>query len=135
MLALEPARYLLFAFLSDGKRWYQREHLQVAMRRIAPFILLSLPLIVYKLGMPASGIHAGLYKPDVVHLMEPRQYAVSLAHFIFFPWVVLDSSMKNVQPEAFLAALLAVALITHVLRNLPVTGKGNAVKPPPTEHE
>lgn len=135
MLALEPTRYLLFAFLSGGKRWYRREHLQVALRRIAPFILLLLPLVVYKLGMPASGIHAGLYKPDVAHLMEPRQYAVSLAHFIFFPWVVLGSSMRNVQPGTFLAVLLAVALIAHVLRNLPANEKGNAVKPPPAEHE
>ncbi|MHB1141360.1 MAG: hypothetical protein ACYC1T_06350 [Sulfuricaulis sp.] len=135
MLASEPARYLLFAFLSGGKRWYQREHLQVALRRISPFVLLSLPLVVYKLSIPASGIHAGLYMPDVANLMEPRQYAVSLAHFIFFPWVVLGSNIKNVQPGTFLSALLAGMFIAYVIRNIPGTGRTSVAKQLPPINE
>lgn len=107
-LCLEPLRFWLFAFLFGGAQWYRQEYLRVALRKIIPFLLLSLPLIIYKLTVHTSGVHAGLYKPDITNLLALKLYAISLAHFIFFPWVVLSLNATIIQWGTLLTAFLVM---------------------------
>lgn len=106
----EPLRFWLFAFLFGGAQWYRQEHLQAALRKIIPFLLLSLPLIIYKLTVHTSGVHVGLYKPDITNLFALKLYAVSLAHFIFFPWVVLGLNATIIRWGTLFAAFLAIVV-------------------------
>ena len=115
-VALEPARMLMFAFLSGGTRWNVGRHWRFALGKSVPFLLLPIPLVIYKLSMPTSGIHAALYQLDIMHLFDIRQYAISLAHFFFFPWMVLGLNADNVRSGTVLMAVLAGFLATILLR-------------------
>ncbi len=117
-VALEPARLLMFAFLSGGKRWNAATHWRFALRKSLPFLLLMVPLVIYKLSVPTSGIHSALYQLDIHNLLDIRQYAISLAHFLFFPWAVLGLNAGSVRPGTLLASVLAVLLVLSLLRRL-----------------
>lgn len=117
-VALEPARLLIFTFLSGGVRWKEWRHWRFALGKSVPFLLLPVPLVIYKLGVPTSGIHAALYQLDIRHLLDVEQYAISLAHFFFFPWVVLGLNAESVRPGTVLAAVLAALLAISLLRRM-----------------
>jgi hypothetical protein len=131
-VALEPARFLMFAFLSGGTRWNASTHWRFALRKSIPFLLLMVPLVIYKLGVPTSGIHSALYQLDIHNLFDIRQYAISLAHFFFFPWIVLGLNAGSVRPGTVLAAVIAAIMVMILSRRLsneyPVNGKKSAMK-------
>ncbi len=124
-LCLEPGRLLMFAFVSGASHWYRREHLRVALRRSIPFLLLSLPLVVFKLSEPTSGVHAGLYRPDIMHLVDIRLYAVSLAHFFFFPWVVLGLNAASIQSGTLFAMLVVMAIVVTMLYQISMADRAS----------
>ncbi len=109
-LCLEPLRFWLFAFLFGGAQWHRQEYLRAALRKMIPFLLLCLPLIIYKLTVHTAGVHAGLYKLDITNLLALKLYAISLAHFIFFPWVVLGLNATIIQWGTILMAFLAIVI-------------------------
>lgn len=117
-LTLEPARLLMFAYMSGGAQWYRSAHLRSALRKWTPFLLLPIPLIVYKLSASTSGIHAGLYHLDIHHLIDARQYALSLAHFLFFPWVVLGLNADSLRSGTVFAAIVAAFLLIIILHRM-----------------
>ncbi len=131
-LCLEPGRFLMFAFISGGMQWCRWQHLQSALRKSLPFLLLLFPLVIYKLSVSASGVHAGLYRPDIMHLVDFRQYAVSLAHFFFFPWMVLGLNATSFQFGTLFTMILAMAIVVIMMRQTSsgslVTGMGDVVK-------
>lgn len=114
-LTLEPTRLLMFAYMAGGAQWYRSVHLRSALRKWTPFLLLPIPLIVYKLSASTSGIHAGLYHLDIHHLIDARQYALSLAHFLFFPWVVLGLNAGGLPTGSVFVATVAALLLTVIL--------------------
>ena len=130
-VALEPARLLMFVFLSGGTKWNVGRHWRFALGKSAPFLLLSIPLVIYKLSVPTSGIHAALYQLDIRHLFDIKQYAVSLAHFFFFPWIVLGLNADSVRPGTVLTVVVAASLVMVLLHRLSrgysANNKGRAV--------
>jgi len=117
-VALEPARLLMFAFLSGGTRWNVGRHWRFALGKSLPFLLLPIPLVIYKLSVPTSGIHAALYQLDIRHLFDIKQYAISLAHFFFFPWMILGLNADSIRSGTVLATVLAAFLVMILLRRL-----------------
>jgi hypothetical protein len=119
-VALEPARWALI-----GVHHYRhglRGHLlhKRVFYHALPYLLLSMPLLVYKLLFKPYGIYAGIYEFDPLFFLRGWDMARAGGHFLFSHWYVLARAAESMPPATWIlglaGALYAALLFLRFLR-------------------
>lgn len=104
-VALEPARWALI-----GVHHYRhglRGHLlcKRVFDHALPYLLLSMPLLAYKLLFKPYGIYAGIYEFDPLFFLRGWDMAKAIGHFLFSHWYVLARAAESVPPATWVLGL------------------------------
>lgn len=128
-VALEPARAIVIAYVlrntSDKPQLWRK-----TLFAWLPYLLIALPLVIYKLASKTYGGYSNMYHLDPLFFLNWRQDLNTLSHFLFFPWFLFASHLDVVKPATWLIGFVAFAGIYYVLyrsRFMPKLPAENAV--------
>lgn len=113
-IALEPARVIVIAYALRNKT-AEPQLLRRTLLAWLPYLLIALPLVVYKLSGKTYGAHSNMYHLDPLFFLNWRQDLSTLSHFLFFPWFLFVSHLDAVKPATWLIGFTAFAGIYYVL--------------------
>ena len=122
---LEPARFFVSGLIFYNKGFRFKQLIIKSIIYFLPFILIALPLILYKSIFKAYGVYAGAYDMNLTFLLSWSLYAPTFHHFIFSRWS--NFFYWFLQKEALLAclphAILSSMLVFYLFYRMGVTGK------------
>lgn len=84
----------------------------------SPFLLLSVPLVVYKLLFKPYGIYSGVYKYDYFFLLNWGEHVKTLNWFFFKKWRFLFKHIHELNWESVLLSLLAIIISILVFKKI-----------------
>lgn len=121
MVALEPARLLIINHLREKDRPRRHNGVQITLRQWLPYALLCVPLVIYKIVYPPYGIYAGMYQINLLFFLDMQQNLITLAHFLFFPWLIFSAEIDALRPISivigFGVTLAGFVWLAHLSRN------------------
>ncbi len=125
-LTLEPARGLAIAYLVRSRLTRARPVWLWTLRYWYLFVLLTLPIIEYKLLNKPSGMYGHMYGINPLFFLEWRTTLVALTHYLQFSWVIILHHLDNVTAASWAlgtATIMGTYLILYKTEKLPVFGK------------
>lgn len=110
-IALEPARLLVIWHLLSGRE-KDTARLRKTFAVIAGlFLVITIPLVYYKLTYKPYGTYAGTYKPDPLFLLRWRMHRRAIFSLFFINWVYFSKYVMHHVLSAWSVLLgLAAAL-------------------------
>lgn len=112
-VALEPARAIVIAYVLRNKT-AKPQLLRSTLLAWLPYLLIALPLVIYKLANKTYGGYENMYHLDPLFFLNWRQDLSTLSHFLFFPWFLFASHLDVVRPATWLIGFIAFAGIYYV---------------------
>lgn len=103
-IALEPARLLIIWHLLSG----QEDRRRIFFKLAGMFLVITLPLIYYKLMFKPYGVYAGTYQSDPFFFLNWRMHRRALVAFFFLNWAFFA---KYVFHHLFSAWSVALGLV------------------------
>jgi len=94
-IALEPARFAMLAYLLAALGCSWRESAKRGAILMVPFVLVTVPIVLYKLLLKPFGIYAGTYQTSLWFIAEPSMWYRFLRHFLFDNWAFLAKYMSG----------------------------------------
>jgi hypothetical protein len=104
-VALEPARWALIGVHHHRNGLRGRLLLKRIFFHALPYLLLSLPLLGYKLLFKPYGIYAGIYEFDPFFFLRAWDMARAAGHFLFSHWYVLARAAESIPPTTWVLGL------------------------------
>lgn len=123
---LEAARLFVIGYLCFKRGFRGGDLLQRAVGFWAPFLLLSLPLVVYKSLYKPYGIYKGLYSIDKLFFIRWGEHTKVVRILLFQQWQVLSGYLKEVTVWSVALGLMACAGFLFLIRQIPRLLKGEA---------
>jgi hypothetical protein len=117
-IALEPGRFALIAYGLHKQGMQGRKLLAGSLARWAPFLVLAIPLIVFKLTAKPYGIYAGSYGTDPWFFLEWRQTLREIKGLIYSDWFSLRKLSRYADLLSFTAFFIMIAVFVYVLINV-----------------
>lgn len=117
-LALEPGRFALIAYALHKQGIQGRKLLTGSLARWAPFLVLAIPLVVFKLTARPYGIYAGSYTPDPWFFLEWRQTLREIKGLIYSDWFSLRKLSRYADLLSYTTFFVMIAVFVYVLVNV-----------------
>lgn len=117
-LALEPGRFALIAYGLHKQGIQGRKLLTGSLARWAPFLVLAIPLVVFKLTARPYGIYAGSYTPDPWFFLEWRQTLREIKGLIYSDWFSLRKLSRYADLLSYTTFFVMIAVFVYVLVNV-----------------
>lgn len=125
-LTLELARGLAIAYLLRSRLMWARPVWRYTLRYWYLFVLLTFPIIAYKLLNKPEGFYAHMYGIDPLFFLKWRETLVAAAHYLQFSWVVMLHYLDEVTVTSWVLGLSAVGgsyFLLYKSERLPVFAK------------
>jgi len=125
-LTLEPARGLAIAYLVRSRLTQARSVWKWTLRYWYLFVLLVLPIILYKLLNKPYGMYGHMYGINLLFFLDWRITMVAAAHYLQFSWIAILHNFREITAASWiLGAIVAVGayFILYKTEKLPVLGK------------
>lgn len=94
-IALEPGRFAILAYLFAASGCSRRESAKRGALLMLPFVLVTIPIVLYKLLLKPFGIYAGTYQTSLWFIAEPSMWYRFIKHFLFDNWIFLAKYMSG----------------------------------------
>jgi hypothetical protein len=115
-VAYEPARLLLIAYMLSKSTPGLRALAGRALRLWSPFIMLTVPLVIYKLLYAPYGSYEGFYATSLLNFLDFMWYADLMRSLLFFNWIALLFFTGDAGVWPYLLGLLTFSLGVIILR-------------------
>ncbi len=117
-IVFEPARLFVLGYVFHKKGHNLRAVIKNALKHWAPFFLLCIPLVFYKLAYKSYGIYGGKYKTDILFFLELKEHAKLIGMLLFYQVKVLSDHFKDVNPFSVLLSFLAAIICLFAAQRL-----------------
>jgi hypothetical protein len=92
-----------------------------------PFAMLSIPLVVFKMGVKPSGIYAGFYETSLKNLLDPGLWTCFIKNLFFYNWAVLARHAEYADRWSYVLGISAAVLgLTYMMINPLMSPEGRA---------
>lgn len=125
-LALEPARGLAIAYLVRSRMTGARPAWRWTLRYWYLFVLLTFPIIEYKLLYKPYGLYGHMYGINPLFFLDWRTTLLAAAHYLQFSWFVILQHLDQVTVTSWILGAIASVgayFILYRMKRLPVFGK------------
>lgn len=125
-LTLEPARALTIAYLLKSRLTRAHPVWQRTLRYWYLFVLLTLPIIAYKLLTKPVGTYSHMYAINPLFFLEWRETLVAAAHYLQFSWFVTLQRLDQITMISWILGVVGSVgcfFCLYKMRGLPVFGK------------
>lgn len=125
-LALEPARGLAIAYLVRSRMTGARPVWRWTLRYWYLFVLLTFPIVEYKLLYKPYGLYGHMYGIDPLFFLDWRTTLLAAAHYLQFSWFVILQHLDQVSVTSWILGAIASVgayFILYRMKWLPVFGK------------
>jgi hypothetical protein len=85
-VALEPARLFLIVYLLSGKRYDRKTLTKKSVGFWLPFVIITIPLLIYKLMNKPYGLYNSMYSIDPLFFLNFKLHAKAIRHLMFYNW-------------------------------------------------
>jgi len=109
-LTLEPARLLLIGYVLSEKYPDRRRLIKKAIAFWMPFLLLCVPLIIYRLTSKPYGIYSSTYTMNPYFFMNIKMHIKVLRHFLFYNWAIYVRLIQNTGLWSIAAGLITIII-------------------------
>jgi len=115
-VALEPARLLLIGYMMSGKDLSRNKYLKKTFMLWLPFIIVLVPLLMFKLTHKPYGIYNSTYPIDPYFFLNFELHARAIRHFRFNNWSYLYylSGVANIWSVISGISSVFIVIITMV---------------------
>lgn len=121
-VAFEVTRLAILAYLLNRQtRLPVATYVKRLAAYTAPFFILCVPLIIYKLVYKPYGIYQGIYHTDIMFLFDVTKNIKELTELLVTDWLRFWKFGKYGDATSSFVGLLSVVLFFLVLRLLPTT--------------
>jgi hypothetical protein len=109
-LTLEPARLLLISYALSEKYPDRRMLIKKSLGSWLPFVMVCVPLIIYRLISKPYGIYSSTYTMDPYFFMNIKMHIKALRHLLFYNWFIF---LRLIQHTGFWS--IAAGAITFII--------------------
>ncbi|MEW6601372.1 MAG: hypothetical protein AB1499_10425 [Nitrospirota bacterium] len=109
-LTLEPARLLLIGYVLSEKYPDRRTLFKKALGFWIPFVLICVPLIIYRLTNKPYGIYSSTYTMDPYFFMNIKMHAKVVRHFLFYNWVIYAGHIRDTALWSVVAGVITTII-------------------------
>jgi len=113
-IALEPARLFMIGLILHNKGYKKNEVIKTSLKCWLPFLLLCIPVVLYKLFYKPYGIYAGTYSTDILFFLKWKMHVHYLAMLFGGNWVYLLVKIKYLSSWSVISGLI-VLLTTYFM--------------------
>ena len=125
IVALEPARMLVLWIARYRPQRLRAEVIKEVALTSTPFVLLTLPLIVYKILVKPYGVYAAMYPTGFVNLADWTAVREMMGLFMIGNWrMLLDYAAHGSWFSPVLGAIAGAILLFMMKRALPADRRG-----------
>lgn len=124
-LTLEPARGLAIAYLVRSRLTQSRSVWRWTLRYWYLFVLLTFPIVAYKLLYKPYGMYGHMYGINPLFFLEWREILVAAAHYLQFSWVVTLHHLDEITLTSWILGAVTFAgsyFLLYKTDGLPVFG-------------
>ena len=117
-VVFEPARLFVIGYIFYSKGI---EHGVLVKKTIifwSLFLLLSIPLIIYKLTVKPYGIYEGTFKSDYLFFLNWREHAKVIRTLLLHQWRILFEYISDVKIGSILLSMLSVIMSFFSLKKI-----------------
>jgi hypothetical protein len=107
-ITLEPARLSLIGYILSKKYSDRRTLIKKSLILWMPFILLCIPLALYRLISKPYGIYSNTYTMNPYFFLNIDMHLKVLRHFLFYNWVIFTRLIANTTVWSIGIGVLAV---------------------------
>lgn len=107
-IALEPARLFMIGFVLNNKGYKRNEIIKNSLKYWLPFILLCIPVVIYKLLYKPYGIYVGTYSSDMLFILKWKRHLYYLAMLFGGNWVYLLVKAEYLSFWSVISGLIAL---------------------------
>ena len=93
-IALEPARLFMIGFILYNRGYEKKKVILSSLKYWSPFLLLCIPVVLYKLFYKPYGIYEGTYSPDLLFFLNWKLHGQYLAMLLGGNWLYLLVKIK-----------------------------------------
>jgi hypothetical protein len=125
-LTLEPVRGLVIAYLIKARLARSRPVWRSTLRYWYLFVLLTLPIIAYKLLNRPEGFYGHMYSIDPLFFLKWQETLIAAAHYLQFSWIVTLHYLDDITTTSWILGGVAAAgcyFLLYKSGELPVFGK------------
>ena len=125
IVALEPARMLVLWIVRYRPQRLRAEVIKEVALTSAPFVLLALPLIAYKMLVKPYGVYAGMYPTGFVNLADWTAVREMVGLFMIGNWrMLLGYAAHGSWITPMLGAMAGAIVLFMMVRALPTDRSG-----------
>lgn len=121
-IAYEPARLLMIGYILSKKGVKGKSLMKRSFMYWSPFLLLCIPLVVYKLTYKQYGIYAGLYKTDMLFFLKWKEHIKVAVMLLLYQWKFSLQSISDVKVWSLALGMLTAITGIILLKRAPITG-------------
>ena len=105
-IALEPGRLFMIGLILYNKGYKKNEIIINSLKYWSPFLLICIPVVLYKLFYKPYGIYEGTYNTDVLLLLDWKFHARYLAMLLGGNWFYLLVKIKYLSYWSVISGLI-----------------------------
>jgi len=115
-IALEPARLFMIGFIFYNKGYKKNNIIRNSLKYWLPFILLCIPVVLYKLLYKPYGLYAGTYSNDMLFFLKWKTHLYYLAMLFGGNWVYSLAKAEYLSFWSVISGLVALLVTYFMLR-------------------
>ena len=115
-VALEPARLFMIGLIQYNKGYKKNEIIKNSLKYWLPFILLCIPVVLYKLLYKPYGIYAGTYSSDMLFFLKWKRHLYYLAMLLGGNWVYSLVKVEHLSFWSVISGLIALFITYFMLK-------------------
>ena len=115
-IALEPARLFMIGLILHNKGYKKNEIIKNSLKCWLPFILLCIPVVLYKLLYKPYGIYAGTYSSDMLFFLKWKRHLYYLAMLFGGNWVYSLAKAEYLSFWSVISGLIALVTAYFMLK-------------------
>lgn len=118
-VALEPARFAIIAYIFYKKGIKSSPLIKKSLAIWSPFLILCIPLIIYKLTFKNYGMYEGYVLPDYLFVFDWESHKQLLKMLFFHNWYVfLRNYISHMTPLSILLSLYAMVFVFYFFKKI-----------------
>lgn len=117
-IALEPARLFMIGLILHNKRYKTNEVIIYSLQYWSPFIMLCIPIVLYKLLYRPYGIYSGTYSCDMLFFLNWKRHRNYLAMLFGRNWsYLLRGETQYLSLWSVISGMVAFITTYCILKN------------------
>jgi hypothetical protein len=115
-VVFEAARLFVVGYIMHKKGYTDKALIKKTLTYSMPFLIICIPLIIYKLAFKPYGIYDGVYKTDLFFFLKLGEHAKLVRVLLMYQWKLLLGYIKDVSPYSIILGMTAALTAFIFLR-------------------